>query len=495
MDFSQETGAARYGLEHEGRVRTRRFLPPALLTLLVPLAALAQTPTPVPAQRPPLPADMPAARTPGTIPEPTGTVRPTPDAGVTAASRILRLEEAVQTALQQQPQLLEAKANALAAEGRVIQARSPLFPQLQGIASFNRAHNAGRIISATGANLVCVSTTCDSFDFGVNGNWLLWDFGQTWNSFKASEELAKSLGATSTATLLQVVLNARTSYFAARATRDLVRVAKETLDNQITHQDQVAGFVKVGTRPEIDLATARLNVANARVQLIQTQNADSIAKALLNQAMGVPGQTEYEVGDDELPPLDVEGQPIPTLFDLAESSRPEIFALEYARQAQEKLLSSAHGGWWPSLSAGGGFAWQGQKVDSLYNTWNFGLTLTWNFFQGGLTYGRVKEAEQNVQSATAAVSVERLQVRFDVEQAEATLLGNKESVVAAGDAVFNAKEQLRLAEGRYREGIGTIIELSDAQVSLTQASAQLVQAQYNLATARAKLLAALGRQE
>ncbi len=86
---------------------------------------------------------MPAARTPGTSPEPTGTVRPTPDAGVTAASRILRLEEAVQTALQQQPQLLEARANAPAAEGRVIQARSPLFPQLQGIASFNRAHNAG----------------------------------------------------------------------------------------------------------------------------------------------------------------------------------------------------------------------------------------------------------------------------------------------------------------------------------------------------------------
>ena len=91
--------------------------------------------------------------------------------------------------------------------------------------------------------------------------------------------------------------------------------------------------------------------------------------------------------------------------------------------------------------------------------------------------------------------MQRLQVRFDVEQAEATLVGNKETVVAAGDAVFNAKEQLRLAEGRYQAGIGTIIELSDAQVQLTQASAQLVQAQYNLATARAKLLAALGRQE
>jgi len=82
-----------------------------------------------------------------------------------------------------------------------------------------------------------------------------------------------------------------------------------------------------------------------------------------------------------------------------------------------------------------------------------------------------------------------------VEQAEATLLGNKESLVAAQDAVDNAKEQLRLAEGRYQAGVGTIIELSDAQVQLTNAAAQLVQAQFNLATARAKLLAALGRQD
>jgi len=471
-------------------VRHRRFRSPALLALLVPLASLAQTPAP---------AARPSGTTPqptGTVSQPTGTVSTTADGGVAGSTRILRLDEAVQTALQQQPLLLEAKSNAQAAEGRVLQARSPLFPQLQGIASFNRAHNAARIITGTGANLVCVSTTCNTWDFGVNGNWLLWDFLTTWNSFKASEELARSLGATSTATLLQVILNARTFYFQARATRDLVRVAKETLDNQITHQQQVEGFVKVGTRPEIDLATARLNVANARVQLIQAQNNDSIAKAQLNQAMGVPGGgTDYEVADDELPPVDVETQPLLKLFDIAESTRPEVFASEYNKQAQERLLSSAHGQWWPTLSASGGFAWQGQKIDSLYNTWNIGLTLTWNFFQGGLTYGRVKEAEANVQSATAAVSVERLQVRFDVEQAEATLVGNKESVVASGDAVFNAKEQLRLAEGRYKEGIGTIIELSDAQVSLTQASAQLVQAQYNLATARAKLLAALGRQE
>jgi outer membrane protein len=105
----------------------------------------------------------------------------------------------------------------------------------------------------------------------------------------------------------------------------------------------------------------------------------------------------------------------------------------------------------------------------------------------------VYEAEQNLKSAAAALTVEQLQVRFDVDQAQATIIGNRESVVAAQDALVNAKEQLRLAEGRYQAGIGNIIELSDAQVAATSAAAQLVLAQFNLSAARARLVAALGR--
>src|SRR5262249_2071267 len=172
-----------------------------------------------------------------------------------------------------------------------------------------------------------------------------------------------------------------------------------------------------------------------------------------------------------------------------------ITSFEYARQASGKALDSAKWGWSPTVDFNGSYFKAGPQLSALADSWAFGFTLTWQLIQGGLTVGRVREAEQNLVGSTAAPTGEQLQVRFDVEQAEATLLGNKETVVAAQDAVDNAKEQLRLAEGRYQAGVGTIIELSDAQVQLTNAAAQLVQAQFNLATARAKLLAALGRQE
>jgi outer membrane protein len=410
------------------------------------------------------------------------------------APRLLHLDEAIQTAVQNQPQLVQARANASAADGRVTQARAPLLPQLDAQASYERTHGRVGVNVGTGSVATARTSTVNNFSFGVSGTQTLWD-PQTWAGWESQQRFANSLNATAAATLNNVVLNVRTFYFQARATRDLVWVAQQTLKNQTTHQDQVAGFVRVGTRPEIDLALARLNVANARVLLINAQNADRIAKAQLNQAMGTPIGTDYEIAGDELAPLDVEDRPLPTLFDQALSSRPEIASFEYARQAQGKALDSAKWGWGPTLSFSGGWAKTGTDIDALYDTWSFGFFLDWRFFQGGLTSGRVHEAEQNLKSAEAALSVEQLQVRFDVEQAQATLLGNKESVLAARDAVDNAKEQLRLAEGRYQAGVGTIIELSDAQVQLTNAAAQLVQAQYNLSTARAKLLAALGRQE
>jgi outer membrane protein len=444
----------------------------ALLLALIPGVSRAQSPTP----------DA------GTAPSP----------GASDAPRLLHLNEAVQAAVQNQPQLLQARASAGAAEGRVIEARSPLLPQVTPQISWTRSYRALTSVTTgtgTAGNVAqCVSSTCNTWRLGVAGTQTLWD-PSTWAGWESTQRTFDSLNATATATLNNVILNVRAFYFAARATRDLVEVAQETLKNQVTHQDQVAGFVRVGTRPEIDLALAKLNVANARVQLINAQNADRIAKAQLNQAMGLPQGTDYMVAGDELPPVDVEDRPLPFLFDQALSARPEIAAFEYARQASGKALDSAKWGWSPTIGFSGSFFKSGPELSALTDSWAFGFTLTWQLIQGGLTVGRVREAEQNLVGSTAALTGEQLQVRFDVEQAEATLLGNKESVVAAQDAVDNAKEQLRLAEGRYQAGVGTIIELSDAQVQLTNAAAQLVQAQFNLATARAKLLAALGRQD
>jgi outer membrane protein len=107
--------------------------------------------------------------------------------------------------------------------------------------------------------------------------------------------------------------------------------------------------------------------------------------------------------------------------------------------------------------------------------------------------GQVHQAKAGLNSIDAQTSLEELQVRVDVDTARLAVRAAKATIGAAQDAVTSAHEQLRLAEQRYATGVGNIIELNDAQVAYTTSAAQLVQARYSLATARAQLLAALGR--
>ena len=460
----------------------RRPVRLALLACTLSLApfASAQTAPPATVQTTPSVAPAPSAPTP--LSTPTG-------------GRVLRLDEAVEQSLKLSPTLISAQAGVLSAQGIAEQTRSGLLPQLSASAVGERLYGStgSRTGSSSGVPGASTSGAFNNYTFGLSGTQLLWDF-QTVDRFRSSNATVASLQATQQATVINTVLNVRKAFFQARAYRALVEVQQETLVNQVKHQTQTEGFVKVGTQPEIALAQARTDVANAKVALIQAENNYRISKAQLNQTMGIVQGVDYDVANEELPELPGENQSIDVLTDIALHERPEIAAQVRNRDAQDLSLSAARGMYAPAFSIFGSVAETGDHLDSLNPAWNFGLQVTWSFFDGLKTPGVVKQAQGNLDNASAQLTAEQLQVRFDVEQAQATLQGSKTALVASQEALVNAREQLRLAEARYQTGVGSIIELSDAQVAATNAGAQLVQARFTLATARAALLAALGRQ-
>ena len=433
------------------------------------------------------------------------------------SGRVVRLDDAEKIALQHQPSMMQARANTDAARGRLGQARAGLLPQIVGTATAEEIHgtvstsrgttSATTSGSPTGtstgtgtgtgaastASTVALTGTAGYFVFGGSASQLIWDFGQTYYRTDAANKAIESLEASEATTQLMVILNVRKAYFGARAQKDLISVAAETVNNQIKHLKQTEGFVTVGTQPEIALAQAKTDLANYRVQLINAQNNYEIAKAQLNQAMGLSEPTSYDVASDEQPPVPGEDLPREKLIDQAMTQRPELLAYLRTRQAERLTVRSLKGGYGPSVSAVGGVNESGVSLDSLGLSWNVGATATWALFQGGLTQGLVREAQGNLDAADAALEQEKLQVRFDVDQAQLMVRADKIAIDAARDALTNAREQLRLADGRYSAGVGSIIELGDAQVALQNAGAQLVTAQFNLSTARAQLLTALGK--
>jgi len=411
-----------------------------------------------------------------------------------AAARVVSLDDAVQSARERQPQLRQAQAASEAAGARARQALAPLLPQLGASAGYNRRIASGGPTVVT-SNAGAVTSSANSFSDSISAQLLVFDFLSQINRLRSAQASADAQAANERATALQVDFNVRAAYFDARARRALAQVARDNLANTEKHLRQTEGFVQAGTHPEIDVIQARADTANARVQLINAENAYQAAKVNLNAAMGVQGPTDYDIADTQMPVIDGEDAAIEALLEEAFRARPEVESLQDQIRADQLAASALRGQYWPSISASAGFVQAGSSLDDLGWRLGAGVTLTWNFFQGGLTRAQVSEAEANVVSALAQLDAQRLQVRSDVDGARLAVRAAKESIGATQEALLNARERLRLAEERYAVGVGNAIELGDAQLALVQAQAQSVQADDTLSTARAQLLRALGRRQ
>jgi outer membrane protein len=416
----------------------------------------------------------------------------------TGVGATLTLSQAEESALRSQPTLRQAHAQTDAAEGRVEQARSGYLPQAAFTGTYERISTQPQprpgINTANGAmfNTSFPTSTVNFFNFGLSASQLIYDFGQTnkrWSAAIASRDASQVSELT---TEQQALLTVRSAYFLARAEEDLINVARETLANQQKHLDQIQAFVGAGIRPEIDLAQARTAVANARVQLVTSVNNQAVASAQLEQAMGVNAHAQYNLADSALAPVAGEEGALETLVDNALAVRPEVATLQRQRRAQELTVTSLRGGYGPSLSAIGSVTDAGLEIDRLVPNWFAGLSLSWPFLQGGLTKGQIHEANGTLAALVAQEDNLRLTVRVQVEQAQLGVRAAKETISAAQEALVNARDQLRLAEARYAQGLGSVIELGDAQVAVTAAAAQDVQARFNLSAARAQLMSALG---
>ncbi len=412
--------------------------------------------------------------------------------------RPLTLSAAIAQALKTQPTMRQAKAQTSAAEGRVEQARAGYLPQVTGTAAYQRT--TGNFVVRPGSvpSNVSVATsytlnpTYNYYTASLSASQLIYDFGQTSERWSAASSAVSASAASEEAIRLQTIMNVQSAFFQAWAQHALVGVAQETLADQVRHLEQVDASVKVGVQPEIALATARASVANAKLQVIAAQNAYEIAKDQLNAAIGVMRDTNYEVADEEAPQIDAEDGPVEPLVTRALESRPDITALERQRDAQTKTIRSLRGAYGPSLVASANGTEAGIHLSNMVPNWNIGVTLTWPILQGGLTNGQIREAEANLEVIDAQLASLRLQIRTQVDQARLAVRAAKSSIGAADEALANARLQLKLAEGRYSAGVGSIIELTDAQVAYTSARAQVVQAHFSLSNSRAQLVIALG---
>lgn len=413
-------------------------------------------------------------------------------------TQVLTLEEALRLAKASRPLIQSARANARAGDARVDASLAPLLPDLSGSASY--ARQTGNFVARPGQLPSTVTQTVkganfDTFgfwNFAANVNWQLFDFGGAWSTRAAAKATRAALYATAEATEADVSLAVHSAYFTAWGQSALVGVAKASVEAALGHLSQTQAMVAVGTKPELDLAQVKADLASARLDLVKAENAALLAKAQLVRVLGAPLREGFEVADEELPGVPGEDGAVEPLADQAASARPELRALSAQSRALIEQADAVWAGYFPSLSLGSGFNLLGANLDAMTWNWSAQLTLSWSIWRGGATSAALRENEAEQEAAQAQLEEQRLAVRAEVREAQLAVRAAKAAAIATQELDSAAAERLRLAEGRYAAGAGTIIELEDAQLAATTAKAQVVQVRVQLAVARAELLHALG---
>jgi outer membrane protein TolC len=467
------------------------------LALALAFDAYAQT-APAPPSSPTTPTQPPTTPPPAATP-PAPPAITAPPAGPTGSAptapqilgRKLALDEAVAIALAGQPQIQARLFDYAAARHRVTQALAPMLPQLTGSVTATRSQQTTLSTSATTGLTTPVQINRDlnqTLFAQVALSQLLFDFGKTLAATDAARKLA-TVALESVELQRQLIsLAVKEAYTNINFSQRLITVAQAQFDRAQLNLRSARGFYEVGTRPKSDVVRAEVDVANARVDLIRGRNAERLARVALNTAMGIDVDTPTQVQENLIyEPVQFDR---PQLRAEALRQRPEHRQAKLqvdVTEAQERL---AFRNFLPNLFGTGAY---GGTRSELNPFWSLGLSLTWTIFDGGNLVGKYQEARANLDAAQSRVKASALDIIQNVEQAEIVAEESQERIQAAQAAVASAEENFRLAQGRFDAGVGTILELTDAQLALTQSQNVEAQALADFRIALSRLDRALGR--
>jgi outer membrane protein TolC len=407
------------------------------------------------------------------------------------AGKTVSLEEAVAIALQAQPQIQARLYDYAAARFRVDQAFAPLLPQLSATVSTQWSSSTVLSTSPTSGATVPVQVSRgleDTLLGQVALSQLLFDFGKSVASVDAARKLAEVARFDIELQRQLVTLAVKEAYINTLFAQRLILVQRQALERADLNLKSVRGFYDVGTRPKSDVVRAEVDVANARVDLIRADNAERVTRVALNTSMGVAATTRFELVDT-LVYVKVSDTNQDLVAD-ALQRRPEYQQGKLRIENAESLLKRSFRDFFPDVVGTGSYG--GVRTD-LDATWTAGISLNWSIFDGGNRLSRYREAKANLDASAQRLKAVELDISREVEQARSTVVETDERILAAQAAVASAQENFRLVQGRFDAGVGTILDLTDAQLALTQAQNTEAQALADFRIALARLDRALGR--
>jgi outer membrane protein len=400
----------------------------------------------------------------------------------------LNLDQAIDIALKEHPSVRQYRENVAAARYNIGVARAAYLPQVSFVSNYyygNSYPGAGNKTTTFGVS--------HSFLYQFQATQLLYDFGKTPGLIKESRASFGQSEQDYAASRQQVALDARTAYFGYLAATRARKVQEGTVRQYQALLKQAQGFYKVGLKAKIDVTKAEANLYDAEANLIKAKNAVDLAQVTLMTALGLKTWPYTQVEDV----LEVKAQPqsLEALKAQAQQRRPELLKNRHQQSYNEAAIKVARAGYFPVFTSNAAYGWQAldQPFSTQPSAWYVGAAMTFPLFEGLSTAYSVNQTKAQLRATLANYQVLQQNVTKEVEQAYLDVKSGWELIRASKKALEAARENLRLAWGRYQAGVSTIIEVTDAQVQFSQADLKFVKALYDYRVFEAKLDKAIGK--
>jgi len=395
----------------------------------------------------------------------------------------LARKDAEQLAIKNNPRISVGRLLALAQHQVYRESRSAELPLFGGNITAVDANEGSRI----GAGGLTASRVLEHAGAGVTLSQLLTDFGHTSNLVSASKLRDKAQNANAQATVEDIVLATDQAFYTALENQALLKVAQQTVDTRQSVEHQIDELAKNNLKSTLDLTFAQVNLSQAKLLQLDAQNNLDSSMAALAAVLGFDHQLTFELSEEDTqppaPPTDVDG-----LIRTAFQQRPDLQAFSYEQQAADKFRKAQRDQLFPTLStlgiAGGtpvrpdcfGGCFPNYFISSWYGA--IGVNMSIPIFNGFLFSAEASEAKYRAQAAAENTRDLRDHIARDVRTAWLATGTAFQRVGVTAELAKEADLSLTLAQSRYQLGLGSIVELSQAQLQQTDAAISYVNAQY-----------------
>ena len=397
-----------------------------------------------------------------------------------AYDKPLSLVEVTEAALCHNPQTREVYANAKVQSAQVGVARSLFFPSVTD--TLSATENKNRTTNYSNATNRIVAS------------YLLYDFGSRDANFENANQLLKAASATQNATVQTVLLASVNAFYQVHASRAILNASIETERlSQESFKSAEAKYI-AGVATPADKLQAQTSFANATLTKLRNEGTLKVAYGNLANVMGAPANINFQIADSKLDDIpELIDQDIDALIEQARLQRPDLMASEAQLKASLAKIESVKADAKPKVRIDASNQYDENLLgQTSQNTSQLGIFLSIPLFEGYKPTYLIRSAEATAELNASKRDQLKLQVSLDVWTAYQNLKTANESITASNVLLLSAEESSRVALGRYKEGVGNIIDTLNAQSALANAKQQKIQSVLNWNIARTTLAQSIG---